>query len=414
MPRPRDSSDESEGGGRSSEGSRTNYRSSDASGSGSSSTRSNSGSTGSPDDTGSFSSATSTGDSGSTSDSSSRSPRRLPSGYESGKSSASTSASRLSSWRDRLESSSSSSSSDNDVGSNTLRSRMKNLFNKQTEDIVEVEDLGELHARVDAKLLEEVQEYDAVPSEAASYGKNMFWDERYSVDEEVVEWYHSWANLAPTLTQYMDEQDEVLVCGCGNSEMSADMHDDGFENIVNADMSRVVIYQMTETYKAYPMEWKSVDLTCEEFPEEKFDVALDKACLDSIACSSNGASKMASYLQQMDRLLQPEGAFICISFAPPEERLELLEYWDIDQPAKCLAWDVHVDAIGESTPKPELKHHRRSESGSVVYIYVCIKDPNKTLQKRLAKERAKREQEKKLAKMLGFKGGRGRGRGKGR
>lgn len=47
------------------------------------------------------------------------------------------------------------------------------------------------------------------------------------------------------------------------------------------------------------------------------------------------------------RLLQPEGAFICVSFAPPEERLELLEYWDIDQPAKCLAWDVHVDAIGE-------------------------------------------------------------------
>lgn len=42
-----------------------------------------------------------------------------------------------------------------------------------------------------------------------------------------VEWYHPWANLAPTLTQYMDEQDEVLVCGCGNSEMSVDMYDDG-------------------------------------------------------------------------------------------------------------------------------------------------------------------------------------------
>lgn len=39
--------------------------------------------------------------------------------------------------------------------------------------------------RVDAKLLEEVQEYDAVPSEAASYGKNAFWDERYAADEEV-------------------------------------------------------------------------------------------------------------------------------------------------------------------------------------------------------------------------------------
>lgn len=39
--------------------------------------------------------------------------------------------------------------------------------------------------RVDAKLLEEVQEYDAVPSEAASYGENAFWDERYASDEEV-------------------------------------------------------------------------------------------------------------------------------------------------------------------------------------------------------------------------------------
>lgn len=39
--------------------------------------------------------------------------------------------------------------------------------------------------RVDAKLLEDVQEYDAVPSDAASYGKTTFWDERYAVDEEV-------------------------------------------------------------------------------------------------------------------------------------------------------------------------------------------------------------------------------------
>ncbi|CAM9112308.1 unnamed protein product, partial [Ectocarpus fasciculatus] len=144
----------------------------------------------------------------------------------------------------------------------------------------------------------------------------------------------------------MDEQDEVLVCGCGNSEMSVDMYDDGFENILNVDISRVAIHQMAETYKAYPMEWKSIDLTREEFPEEKFDVALDKACLDSIACNLRGVVNVENYLQQMDRLLQPEGAFICVSFAPPEERLELLEYWDIDQPARCLAWDVHVDTIG--------------------------------------------------------------------
>lgn len=39
---------------------------------------------------------------------------------------------------------------------------------------------------MDPELLTQVQEYDeVVPSEAASYGKADFWDERYSRDEEV-------------------------------------------------------------------------------------------------------------------------------------------------------------------------------------------------------------------------------------
>eukprot|EP00903_Cladosiphon_okamuranus_P016669 g15371.t1 len=368
MPRPHDSSDESDDGAHNSSSGSSGPSGGSSDGS---PEKSDSSSTQRSQDSGSFSSSNE--DSGSISSS----PTELG-GYGSGKSSAPTSASRLSSGVSGSGCSPSDSSSDDDVGAgNTLKSRMKNLFKKQRKEFFEVEELGDLHDRVDTKLLEEVREYDAVPSKAASYGENAFWDERYAADEEVVEWYHPWANLAPTLTQYMDEQDEVLVCGCGNSEMSVDMYDDGFRSIVNADVSRVAIYQMTETYKAYPMEWKSVDLTREEFPEQKFDVALDKACLDSIACSPHGTPKVENYLQQMDRLLQPEGAFICVSFAPPEERLELLEYWDIDQPNKCLAWDVHVDAIA----KPEVKQRRGarndSSSSDVYYIYVCIKDPNK-------------------------------------
>lgn len=44
-----------------------------------------------------------------------------------------------------------------------------------------------------------------------------------------------------------------------------------------------------------------VNLTREEFPEEKFDVALDKACLDSIVCHPHGGARADNYLQQMDR-----------------------------------------------------------------------------------------------------------------
>lgn len=44
---------------------------------------------------------------------------------------------------------------------------------------------------------------------------------------------------------------------------------------------------------------KSVDLTREAFSAEKFDVALDKACLDSIVCSTQ--ARTDNYLQQIDR-----------------------------------------------------------------------------------------------------------------
>lgn len=39
--------------------------------------------------------------------------------------------------------------------------------------------------RVDPELLTQVEEYEVVPSESASYSKAAFWDERYSRDEEV-------------------------------------------------------------------------------------------------------------------------------------------------------------------------------------------------------------------------------------
>lgn len=46
---------------------------------------------------------------------------------------------------------------------------------------------------------------------------------------------------------------------------------------------------------------RPLDLTHKVFPEERFDVALDKACLDSIICSFNGAWMAGRYLQQIDR-----------------------------------------------------------------------------------------------------------------
>jgi 2-polyprenyl-3-methyl-5-hydroxy-6-metoxy-1,4-benzoquinol methylase len=50
------------------------------------------------------------------------------------------------------------------------------------------------------------------------------------------------------------QADDVLVCGCGNSELSAHMYDAGFTRITNVDSSRVAIDMMQDKYtqQEYP------------------------------------------------------------------------------------------------------------------------------------------------------------------
>lgn len=41
----------------------------------------------------------------------------------------------------------------------------------------------------------------------------------------------------------------VLIVGCGNSALSENMYDNGLQNLINIDISDVVIKQMTDRHK---------------------------------------------------------------------------------------------------------------------------------------------------------------------
>jgi len=64
------------------------------------------------------------------------------------------------------------------------------------------------------------------------------------------EWYGEYRpQLQPLLRKYIKPSSKVLNVGCGNSDLSADMYDDGFQNIVNVDFSEVVIEEMRRKNK---------------------------------------------------------------------------------------------------------------------------------------------------------------------
>ena len=58
--------------------------------------------------------------------------------------------------------------------------------------------------------------------------------------------YGEFPQLCSILTKYIKIGDKILVIGCGNSELSANMYDFGYHNITNVDISDVVIQQMVE------------------------------------------------------------------------------------------------------------------------------------------------------------------------
>lgn len=75
-----------------------------------------------------------------------------------------------------------------------------------------------------------------------------------------------------------------FVKGCGNSSLSVEMYEDGFQNILNIDYSDVVIKKMREKYALLiGMEWQVMDIcNMSMLEQESFDVILEKGTLDSM------------------------------------------------------------------------------------------------------------------------------------
>jgi SAM-dependent methyltransferase len=85
-----------------------------------------------------------------------------------------------------------------------------------------------------------------------AYGDETYWDNRYSQDAGTFDWYQRYAGLAPLINMYIPKQNKILMVGCGNAAISEDMVCDGYQDIVNIDISAVVIEAMREKYKDMP------------------------------------------------------------------------------------------------------------------------------------------------------------------
>ncbi|KAI5475725.1 S-adenosyl-L-methionine-dependent methyltransferase [Pseudohyphozyma bogoriensis] len=123
--------------------------------------------------------------------------------------------------------------------------------------------------------------------ENASYGKQAYWDERYAKEDQdaTFDWFQSYADIKHLIGPFMPrgKASKILVLGCGNSTLSADLYEDGYRNVTNIDFSSVVIDRLSKQHRDKPeMKWIKGDVRSLPFEDGSYDVAIDKGTMDAM------------------------------------------------------------------------------------------------------------------------------------
>ncbi|XP_043555813.1 eEF1A lysine and N-terminal methyltransferase isoform X1 [Chiloscyllium plagiosum] len=159
-----------------------------------------------------------------------------------------------------------------------------------------------------------------LPKSSKEFSSAEYWETFFKKrGANAFEWYGTYVDHCAVLHKYIKPKDKVLVVGCGNSELSEQMYDVGYQGITNIDISEVVIAQMKErnATRRPAMVFVKMDMLQMEFGDSQFQVVLDKGTLDALMTdeSKETLRNVDRMFAEIGRVLQVGGRFVCISLA---------------------------------------------------------------------------------------------------
>nr|SVE75013.1 EOG090X02SD [Daphnia dolichocephala] len=217
-----------------------------------------------------------------------------------------------------------------------------------------------------------------LPKSSSEFSQQDYWDKFFKTrGKKAFEWYGTYQQLYSILHKYINPRDNILVGGCGNSALSADLYNAGFTSMTNVDISETVIGQMTKQYeKSHPlMKFVAMDLLQMTFEADTFSCFLDKGTLDALMSDTNQESleRAEKMFKEIDRVLKIGGRYICISLLQEHILHCLISYF------KNLGWMIRVCRCEEAERQEDptdLKQNKQSGSSRFpfpVFAVVCTK-----------------------------------------
>jgi len=194
----------------------------------------------------------------------------------------------------------------------------------------------------------------------------MFWDRRYSKESTTFEWYQRFDGLEHILLPFLTEDHQVLVVGCGNSQLSEDMYAKSRAKIITSiDISSVVIQMMNDRAKrlfknkSTGLKYFTMDIKKMTFKDATFDLVIDKGTIDALMCASRGEAEAEAAVGEVARVLRPGGTFVVVSYGTPQMRAKLfsrrqgfnfkIQYLTIPKPHVPSALDTASSSANTSS-----------------------------------------------------------------
>lgn len=108
-------------------------------------------------------------------------------------------------------------------------------------------------------------------------------------------------------------------------------------------------------------------LNMKEVPNSEYNVVIDKATLDSILCGDNSEANCEKMLLEINRVLKPNGIYICISYGSEEHRKEYLKN-------KVISfWEMKVERVIKPSLAVTGNISDEKDPKNCHYIYIMTK-----------------------------------------
>uniref|UniRef100_A0A912MPY0 Methyltransf_11 domain-containing protein n=1 Tax=Haemonchus contortus TaxID=6289 RepID=A0A912MPY0_HAECO len=158
-----------------------------------------------------------------------------------------------------------------------------------------------------------------LPKSTTEFTDPKYWKNFFATRKAPFEWYGDYGVLGSVLEKYLKTTDKILQIGCGNSQLAAQMYDNGFRNVHSIDTdSSVIEEQRLRNRERSELCFSKEDATSMSFADEDFSVVVDKGTLDALLppeASEQQLDCVNKMFCEVQRVLKVAGRCLIVTLA---------------------------------------------------------------------------------------------------